>query len=125
MVASSATSTVVKSVDGLKTVALKTLKDTFHKLPGRTDDDRIRFCVDVIMVQVETLDDLIPALSELFDIPVVDDMQRALVDVLVRQVYNLLIADRGEEDSGLQKQQPSRLGAPAEDDDDSEPLSLD
>ena len=89
----------VRDLTALQDFARQVLQEAFEMLPGRTDEQRIQFCVDVLIVQVEALDNMMPMLAQYLDTPFVDGLQRALVQSFVQRVYDSWIKDDADDDA--------------------------
>jgi hypothetical protein len=81
----------VFDLESLRGLLLEVLAVSLKRLPGTTDEERKRFCVDFLVTQVETLDDLVPAIAAFLDLPLVDALQRTLIEMFVDRVYDRVV----------------------------------
>ena len=82
----------VFDITSLQGLLLEVIAVSLKRLPGRTDEERKRFCVDFLVTQVETLDNLVPAIAVFLDLPVVDALERTLIEIFVDRVYDSVVS---------------------------------
>jgi hypothetical protein len=81
--------------ESLRGLLLQVLALSVKRLPGSTDEERKRFCVDFLVTQVEKLDNLVPAIASFLDLPVVDALERTLIEMFVDRVYDRVVQQTG------------------------------
>lgn len=72
-------------------LARQIVTSEFNKLPGATTKDKEDAAVTWIIDRVESVDHLLPAIGQYMDLPIVDLVERALIEPVAREAIRLVI----------------------------------
>lgn len=72
-------------------LAQQVVRSQFDKLPGTTPKEKEDAAVAWVIERVESVDHLLPAIGQYMDLPIVDIVERVVIDKVAREAIRLLI----------------------------------
>ncbi|THF88472.1 hypothetical protein E7T09_04505 [Deinococcus sp. KSM4-11] len=78
-------------LETVKDLARQVVTSKFNELPGATTGEKEDAAVQWVIDRVESVDQLLPAIGQYMDLPIVDMVERFVIDKVTREAVRLVV----------------------------------